>query len=114
MARNKSNNFSLSIQTPPALESPFPDVTWLRLHFDFETELGKCSGIARLACKNGQWRAYTVYTLLEEIHGWPQATGRNRPYGRHNDREPHDVRRKREADFKDKDPDVLISASPKV
>lgn len=59
----------------------------------------------------GAWRAYTVYTLLEEVHGWPQAVGRNRPYGRHNDREPHDARRAREADFKDKDPEVLISGS---
>lgn len=87
-------------------------MTWLRLHFDFETGLGNCTGIARLVSDNGQWRVYTLYTLLEEIHGWPQQSGRNRPWGKHNDREPHDVRRKREAEFKDKDPEVLISTLP--
>ncbi|TXT15275.1 uncharacterized protein COLE_01468 [Cutaneotrichosporon oleaginosum] len=108
LPKNKAKAFVLSTTTPPALESPFPDVTWLRLHFNFETALGKCTGIARIVKAGDSWRAYTVYTLLEEIHGWPQAVGRNRPYGKHNDREPHAVRRARETEFKDKDPDVLI------
>ncbi|BEI85735.1 hypothetical protein CcaverHIS002_0600220 [Cutaneotrichosporon cavernicola] len=108
LAKNKATAFALSTETPPVLESPFPDVTWIRLHFTFDTSLGKCSGIARLVYAADVWRAYTIYTLLEEVHGYPQKAGRNRPRGRHNDHEPHDARRAREADFKDKDPEVVI------
>ncbi|BEJ15423.1 hypothetical protein CspHIS471_0500280 [Cutaneotrichosporon sp. HIS471] len=108
LAKNKATAFALSAETPPVLESPFPDVTWIRLHFTFDTSLGMCSGIARLVYAADMWRAYTIYTLLEEVHGYPQKAGRNRPRGRYNDHEPHDERRAREADFKDKDPEVVI------
>lgn len=92
------------------VDRPFPDVTWVRAHLEFETEVGKCSCIARLVYDHGQWKVYTLYTLLEEIHGWPQHVGKLRPYGRHNDKEPYDVRRARESAFLDEDPQVLISA----
>lgn len=95
------------------LESPFPDVTWLRLHFDFKTALGPASGVARVVYdeRAAQWKIYTLYTLLEEIEGHPQRVGANRPYGKHNDKETYDQKRARESEFADKDPEVLIRKS---
>lgn len=82
----------------------------MRVHIAFDTEVGKCSAIARLV-HDGSWKIYTFYTLLEEVHGWPQRVGKLRPYGRHNDKEPYDIRRARECEFLDADPQVLISMS---
>lgn len=105
----KAQPHNFQIKAPaPLLESPFPDVSWVRMHFGFDTTVGPCSGIARLVYERGEWKAYTLYTLLEEVAGHPQQVGRNRPRGQHNAAEPHDERRAREAEFADSDPDVLV------
>lgn len=105
----KAQPHNFKVKAPePLLESPFPDVSWVRVHFGFDTTVGACSGIARLVYERGQWKAYTLYTLLEEVAGHPQQVGRNRPRGQHNAAEPYDERRAREAEFADSDPDALI------
>lgn len=105
----KARPHGFKLKAPePVLESPFPDVSWVRVHFGFETGVGSCSGIARLVHERGAWKAYTLYTLLEEVAGHAQQVGRNRPRGQHNAAEPHDERRAREAEFADGDPDVLV------
>ena len=94
--------------TAPALEHPFPDVTFLSVHFNFNTRLGPCFGIANLVWEDEGWKAWTCFTLLEGIHGHPQITGAHRRRGAHNDKMSYDERRKEESEFKDKDPQVLI------
>ncbi|PCH37057.1 FAD/NAD(P)-binding domain-containing protein [Wolfiporia cocos MD-104 SS10] len=59
----------------PAFSSPFPDLTFLQLCFDFETSIGKCLGICRLVNNEGHWKAYTVTTSLEEFHKFPERIG---------------------------------------
>ncbi|TXT08771.1 hypothetical protein VHUM_02899 [Vanrija humicola] len=106
----KASGFAVSPEPAPVLESPFPDVSWVRAHFDFKTALGTASGVARLVfdAQSRQWKAYTVYTLLEEIDGHPQRVGAKRVEGEQNLQETYDQRRARESEFKDKDPKVLI------
>lgn len=92
----------------PAIEHPYPDITFLTIHFDFQTQLGPAYGIARLVWDTDAWRAYTVFTMLEGIHGHAQKIGHNRQRGRHNDPLSYDERRAVEVEFKDSQPDVLI------
>jgi hypothetical protein len=106
----KARNFVFS-QVEPSLSRPFDDVTFIDLFFDFETELGSCSGIAHLSYEGDEWKAFTLFTLLEGIHGYPQKVGAHRPRGSHNDKVSYDEKRAIENDFVDHDPEVLISES---
>lgn len=54
------------------------------------------------------WKAYTLFTLLEGIHGCPSRSGPNRSRGTHNNEISYDERRAQEAEFRDRDPAVLI------
>lgn len=92
----------------PALEHPFPDVTFLSIHFDFKTATGPAYGVAALVWEDTAWKAFTVFTLLEGIHGHPQTVGGTRKRGTHNDELSYDDRRAAEREFKNSSPDVLI------
>ncbi|KAG7530601.1 hypothetical protein FFLO_04903 [Filobasidium floriforme] len=103
----KARNFVFA-ETEPALSQPFDDVSFIDLFFEFETELGPCSGIAHLSYEDKEWKAFTCFTLLEGIHGFPQKVGAHRPRGSHNDKLSYDEKRAMENEFRDKDPEVLI------
>ncbi|KAL1406101.1 hypothetical protein Q8F55_007784 [Vanrija albida] len=103
----KAREFAVA-DPAPVLESPFPDVTWVRVHFAFRTGLGTASGVARLVHEGSGWKAYTVYTLLEEVDGHPQLVGAKRIEGEQNLQETYDQRRERESKFRESDPEVLI------
>lgn len=94
--------------TPPAIERPFPDVTFLSVHFSFNTRQGPSFGLANLVWEDMEWKAWTCFTLLEGIHGHPQVVGAHRKRGTHNDTMSYDERRVEECEFKDMDPQVLI------
>lgn len=73
--------------------------------------LGPGYALARLTHKDGEWKLYTLYTVLNGVHGHPQMVGAARQRGTHNDKEPFDARRARETAHQGSDPDVLISES---
>lgn len=112
----KAREFTVASEPAAVLESPFPDVSWVRAHFNFRTSLGTASGVARIVYDERikEWKAYTVYTLLEEIDGHPQLVGAKRIEGEQNLQETYDQRRLRESEFEDKDPEVLIRESGAV
>ncbi|KAG6899119.1 hypothetical protein C0993_000645 [Termitomyces sp. T159_Od127] len=90
-----------------ALQQPYPDLAWINLFFDFETPTSIGSGIARLVPNaNGEWKAHTVYTNLEDLKGFPEKIGPLR------DAAPNHIQwasdRKREVEFLDKSPVVLV------
>ncbi|TXT04290.1 hypothetical protein VHUM_04177 [Vanrija humicola] len=94
----------------PVLETPFPDLSWIKVHFEFDTTLGHASGVLRLVYNErlGVWKIFNLYTSLEDIKGWPQQLGQHRVAGRHNDHMTYAERRAEEIEFKDADPDVLV------
>jgi putative flavoprotein involved in K+ transport len=59
------------------------DTTWLELIFRFETRVGRGRGVARLVpgSDDETWRAWIVTTVLEELEGHEERTGRHRPRG---------------------------------
>ncbi|KZT00875.1 FAD/NAD-P-binding domain-containing protein [Laetiporus sulphureus 93-53] len=89
------------------LQQPYPDLAWIRASFDFETEVGIGSGVFRLVpTADGTWKAFTLYTNLEDLKGFPEKIGLNREFlpnhGKWLDQ------RERETSFADGDPQVLI------
>ena len=89
------------------LKQPFPDVAWIHMMFDFETDVGIASGIARLVpTSSSEWKAHTVFTNLEDLKGFPEKKGPLR------DPEPNhgkwEADRKREREFEDREPVVVI------
>jgi hypothetical protein len=97
--------------TLPEVQCPFDDVTFLNIHFTFNTRVGPASGVANLVFEEavGDWKAYTVFTLLEGVHGVTSTLGANRPRGQHNAPLCHDDTRAEESAFGTCDPEVLIS-----
>lgn len=81
--------------------------------FRFETRIGRCSGVLRLLPDDkGQWKAWTLFTSLEELKGFEEKTSKRRPTGASYARDFHgpnwlDLRRAAMA-YTDRDPEVLI------
>ena len=90
-----------------ALQQPYPDIAWLHMMFDFETDVGIASGIVRLVpTSDGEWKAHTMYTNLEDLKGFPEKKGALR------DAEPNHGKweedRRKESAFEDREPVVVI------
>ncbi|TFK59097.1 FAD/NAD(P)-binding domain-containing protein [Pluteus cervinus] len=86
---------------------PFPDLAWVQLIFDFETDVGLGFGIARLVpTSSGEWKAHVVFTNLEELKGHPEKTGPLRNFSP--DHGQWETSRLAENEFRDADPTVLI------
>lgn len=89
------------------VDSPFEDVSWITLQFDFETDIIGGKGLVRLVpTPNGEWKAFLLFTNLENLKGFPEKTGPNRNF------EPNHGKwrdqRNREKEFADGDPEVIV------
>lgn len=88
---------------------------WISSLFHFETRIGRGSGVLRLTQEApGEWKAFSVYTSLQELKGFEEPLGTTRPYGTL-DSMPGGVengtwleRRQRQLDFMDDEPQVLV------
>lgn len=84
-----------------------PDLAWITGMFSFETNFGIGTGVFRIVpTSSGAWKAYTLFTLLEEIKGHPERLGALR-----NPTPDHGMwteKRRREVNFEDGDPAVVI------
>jgi phosphoglycerate dehydrogenase-like enzyme len=62
--------------TTAALGRPYPDIVWIQAFFTFSTAVGTGSGVLRLVpTSNGEWKAHTIFTTLESLHGCKELTG---------------------------------------
>jgi hypothetical protein len=88
------------------LQRPWPDVAWIQGMFEFETDVGLASGIFRLVpTANEEWKGHCIFTNLEDLKGFPEKIGPLRnPDPNHKWVED----RRRESDFKDRAPVVVI------
>ena len=83
--------------------------------FQFETAVGRCSGVLRLTpdpSDNGKLKAWTLLTALEEIKGHEERLGRSGPQDKAYVRDFHgpnwfDIRQAAAA-YADRDPAVLV------
>jgi hypothetical protein len=112
LGSTKPTDFKLHDDKFLRLEQPFPDVVWIIFMFDFKTDTGIASGVARLVpTASGAWKAYSVFTNLEDLKDFPEKLGPLRnPHMNHGNWEEA-RRREREfidADGKQKEPAVVI------
>lgn len=81
--------------------------------FRFETDVARCEGVLRLtADEKGAHKAWAVSTSLEELKGFEERIGDNRPtgdaYSRNFGGDNWEDARRKAADYADRDPTVLV------
>ncbi|BCR86265.1 putative flavin-binding monooxygenase [Aspergillus chevalieri] len=99
----------------PKLENPRGDLNWISSMFFFESRVGNGTGFLRLTVNEaGQWKAYAVYTSLQELKQIKEPLGVNRAEGTI-ETMPGGLskgnwieRRKRQVEFLDEEPATLI------
>ena len=104
----------------PSLGSPIEGLEWIESQFDFETKVGRGSGMLRL-CEgsDGVWKGYMIYTALQELKGYEENAGWKRPHGGNNSLVGGAIkgnwleRRERQKEFLDEDPTVVIVGAGK-
>ncbi|KAF2277372.1 FAD/NAD(P)-binding domain-containing protein [Westerdykella ornata] len=88
------------------------DVNGVQFFIQFETDIGRGEGVVRLAEDNGNWRIFTLFTVLKELKGFEEPVGKRRTkgvqHGGNPDRKNWKETRDAEANFEGKDPTVLI------
>ena len=103
LAQSQLKNFTL---VSAHVQDLYSDLAWVRAHFSFENNVGKCSGVARLVPVKGEWKAHNVFTNLEELNGHPEASGPKRNFDPNHGKWVE--QRNREREFLNKDPEVLV------
>jgi len=116
LAWSKITNVQLSQKSDeaPHLHRPYEDIAWVVVSFTFDTAVGKVSAIARLVPSPNldQWRAHTVFTNLEELHGHPETIGPLREQ-RHFTGTWSSIRAA-ESDFRNEEPAVIILGAGQI
>lgn len=99
----------------PRWEQVVEGLSWVSSMFFFETAFGSGTGMVRLTQgDDGCWRAYAMYTSLQELKGAEEPLGKKRPEGT-TESMPGGLaggtwieRREREKEFLDAEPTVLV------
>ena len=108
LAISKISNLQLDAKSA-ALWTPYPDVAWIQAFFTFSTAVGTASGILRLVpTPNGEWKAHSIFTNLEGLHGVSELTGPLREQESKHGTWPEQRRRERECEGPDQQPVVII------
>ncbi|KAF4627591.1 hypothetical protein G7Y89_g10565 [Cudoniella acicularis] len=99
----------------PNVQTPIEGLEWVESMFDFETKVGRGSGMLRLVQgPDGVWKGYMIYTALQELKGFEENAGIRRPHGGNNSLVGGAIkgnwleRRQRQVEFLDEEPTVLI------
>ncbi|KAJ6605473.1 hypothetical protein DFH09DRAFT_1242201 [Mycena vulgaris] len=90
-----------------ALERPYPDIAWIRILSTFQTDVGLASGTVRLVPQgNRSWKAYCMYTNLEDLKGFPEQIGSLRNGAPNHGKWSEE--RRNAMSFDEEDPTVLV------
>ncbi|GIK04438.1 hypothetical protein Aspvir_008521 [Aspergillus viridinutans] len=66
----------------PKIEKPVEGLRWISSMFFFESRVGRGTGVLRLTQDEaGVWKAYSLYTSLQELKGFEEPLGLRRPEG---------------------------------
>ena len=104
----------------PKLDKPREGLEWISSMFFFETRVGRGTGVLRLTVDPaGVWKAYAVYTSLQELKNAEEPLGPKRADGTIESM-PGGLakgnwveRRKRQVEFQDEEPTTLIVGAGK-
>ena len=109
------SNIQLELADMPPRQVIRVGTETIEAFFTFETTVGRGRGIVRLCPESvdgGRYKAWTILTALEELVGYEETTGANRPTGQSYSRDFHgpnwlEQRQETEA-YKDRDPAALV------
>ncbi|EPS95850.1 FAD/NAD-binding domain-containing protein [Fomitopsis schrenkii] len=97
----------LRLRDGALLKQPYPDLAWVQALFDTETNVGTASGVIRLVpTASGEWKAFTLYTNLEDLKGFPEKIGPHREFLPNHGKWLN--QREEERSFSKGDPTVLV------
>lgn len=107
-------------QFQPRLEQVVEGLSWISSMFFFESAVGSGTGMLRLTQGgDGVWRAYAIYTSLQELKNAPEPLGRRRAAGT-TESMPGGIaggtwaeRRERQKEFLDEEPTTLVIGAGK-
>lgn len=92
------------------------DVKGIQFFVKFETAVGRGEGFASLAEHNGAWKIFMISTVLKELKGYEEPTGKRRAkgveHGGNPDRRNWLETREKEKNFEGVEPTVLIIGKP--
>lgn len=99
----------------PQLERPRENLNWISSMFFFETRVGRGTGVLRLTVdESGVWKAYSLYTSLQELKNFEEPLGAKRAGGTI-ESTPDGLaggnwaeRRKKQIEFQNEEPTTLI------
>jgi len=123
LAHTSPYNFKLreSGKFAPSSGNPIEGLEWIESMFDFETKVGRGSGMIRLVQgSDGVWKGYMIYTALQELKGFEENKGDRRPHGGNNSLIGGAIkgnwleRRERQKEFLDGEPDVFVVGAGKL
>ena len=100
----------------PAFNSPLEGLEWVESQFDFETKVGRGSGMIRLVQGiDGTWKGGMIYTALQELTGSEDKVGAHRPHGSNELKIDGGTRelnwleqRQKQVEFEHEEPTVLV------
>jgi len=96
----------------PSISTPIEGLEWLESMFDFETKVGRGTGMIRLVQgSDGIWKGYMIYTALQELKDSEEKKGDKRPHGSNEfdvEKGNWAERREKQKEFLDTEPDVFI------
>ncbi|WJR79300.1 NAD(P)/FAD-dependent oxidoreductase [Bradyrhizobium sp. NP1] len=114
-ARARPKAFALDADRAPPRRVTRAGTSAIEAMFKFETAIGRGSGIVRLigdAADGNRPKAWTLLTTLEELKGFEEPLGLNRPRGQAYSRDFRGPNwldlRKASADYADREPTVLV------
>ncbi|KAF1846462.1 FAD/NAD(P)-binding domain-containing protein [Cucurbitaria berberidis CBS 394.84] len=89
------------------------DVKGISFFIKFETAIGRGEGVATLAEENGEWKLFTLSTVLEELKGYEEPVRHRRTRGVKHGGDPNrqNWKERREAEKEEVDPKVFIIGS---
>ncbi|KAB8271386.1 hypothetical protein BDV30DRAFT_240536 [Aspergillus minisclerotigenes] len=99
----------------PTFDRPVEGLSWISSMFFFETRVGRGTGVLRLTQNDaGAWKAYSIYTSLQEFKDFEEPLGSKRPEGTI-ETMPGGLsqgnwleRRQRQLEFMDEEPTTLV------
>jgi cation diffusion facilitator CzcD-associated flavoprotein CzcO len=114
LARTRPRDFHIPAERSAPRRVRRAGVDCIEAIFEFETDFGRANGVVRLVedAVDGAWRAWTLLTTLEELHGYPDgrppalsdAERFSRDFGGENWLD----QRRKAATYADHDPAVLV------
>ncbi|MEA2846498.1 MAG: hypothetical protein QOG78_1779 [Rhodospirillaceae bacterium] len=114
LARTRPTNFHIPDERSGPRRVRRAGTDCMEAIFEFETEFGRANGVVRLVedTADGAWRAWTLLTTLEELHGYPDGRPRALSDAEHYSRdfggENWLDQRHKAAAYADHDPAVLV------